>query len=139
MYRIEVISLKVAFWGIGIIILGVLGAVLINLFGNIAVTNQLNYTTMKNAVEAAMYDAIDEKYMSGFCLCTDKEKVNGKYSFTSRKDYAEKNDLSLCGKRLTFFPSSTTCESNTVFKNFYSPRARATFFHHWLCNAGELR
>ncbi len=79
--------MKVAFWGIGIIILGVLGAVLINLFGNIAVTNQLNYTTMKNAVEAAMYDAIDEKYMSGFCLCTDKEKVNGKYSFTSRKDY----------------------------------------------------
>ena len=51
--------MKVAFWGIGIIVLGILGVILINLFGNITVTNQLNYTTMKNAVEASMLDAVD--------------------------------------------------------------------------------
>ena len=42
--------MKVAYWTLGIFIFGILGLLLINLFGNITVTNQLNYTTMKNTV-----------------------------------------------------------------------------------------
>ncbi len=63
-------------WALGIFALSIFGLVLINTFGNITVTNQLNYTTMKNAVEAAMYDSLDvAHYRSGFCLCTDQSKT----------------------------------------------------------------
>lgn len=66
-------------WGVGLLVLSMLGLMLVNLFGNITVTNQLNYTSMKNAVQAAMYDAVDEaRYRSGFCI-----KTNGKKNFTS--------------------------------------------------------
>ena len=69
--------MKVAMWALGIFALSIFGLVLINTFGNITVTNQLNYTTMKNAVEAAMYDSLDiAHYRSGFCLCTNLEKSN---------------------------------------------------------------
>lgn len=80
--------MKVAYWMAGIFILGLFGVVMIDLFGNITVTNQLNYTTMKNAVEASMYDALDiPHYRIGFCLCTSKAKVNGKWSFKDDEDY----------------------------------------------------
>ncbi len=82
------ITLKVAFWALGLIVIGLFGMVMINLFGNIAVTNQLNYTTMKNDVEASMYDALDQAYYrSGFCLCTNKQKTNGKYVFNDESEY----------------------------------------------------
>ena len=69
--KIEVMYLKEAFVGVGIIIFFTLGFLLMNLFGNITVTDQLNYTTMKNSVQAAMFDATDlAQYRSGFCLCT---------------------------------------------------------------------
>lgn len=75
-------------WAVGIVSLGLFGIVLISLFGNITVTNQQNYTLMKNSVEAAMYDSIDVfHYRMGFCLCTDKEKEDGKWQFTSNDDY----------------------------------------------------
>ena len=88
MYKIGVMALKAAFWGIGLIVLGLLGFVLIDLFGNITVTNQLNYTSMKNEVEASMYDALDiAHYRSGFCLCTDKSKTSGKWVFNDESEY----------------------------------------------------
>ena len=94
--------LKEALWGLGIIALSVFGFLLINTFGNITVTNQFNYTTMKNVVEAAMYDARDiPHYRTGFCLCTDKEKVDGKYVFTSSNDYT------------IVEPTNNTCPVNT--------------------------
>ena len=62
--------MKVAFWGIGIMVLALTGFALVSLFGNITVTNQLNYTSMKAAVESAMYDSINMGYYrSGFCFC----------------------------------------------------------------------
>ena len=80
--------MKAAFWGLGIITIGLLGIVLINLFGNITVTNQLNYTTMKNDVEASMHDALDiAHYRSGFCLCTNRDKTNGKWVFNDNSEY----------------------------------------------------
>ena len=80
--------MKVAMWGIGIFILGFLGIILVDLFGNITVTNQLNYTTMKNSVEASMIDSLDiAHYRAGFCLCSNKPKVDGKWVFTSDTEY----------------------------------------------------
>ena len=80
--------MKVAMWAVGLLVLSILGVVLVNLFGNITVTNQLNYTTMKNAVEAAMYDSLDiAHYRAGFCLCTNKEKTSGKWVFENDEDY----------------------------------------------------
>ena len=80
--------MKAAMWGVGLFVLGLLGLVLVNLFGNITVTNQLNYTTMKNSVEAAMYDALDiAHYRSGFCLCTNRSKTNDKWVFNDDSEY----------------------------------------------------
>ena len=81
--------MKVAMLGVGIFVIGLLGVVLISLFGNITVTNQLNYTTMKNAVEASMYDSLDiAHYRAGFCICGDKmKKSTGKVTFSDAKEY----------------------------------------------------
>ena len=80
--------MKVAFWGVGIFMFGVLGLVLIALFGDITVTNQQDYTLLKNSVEAAMLDSVDEdSYKNGFCLCTNISKTNGVYKFNSVRDY----------------------------------------------------
>lgn len=88
MYRIEVIALKVAFWALGLLVLSLLGVVLINLFGNITVTNQLNYTTMKNAVDSSMNESLSPGYFSaGFCVCTDLDMKSGKWVFDDASQY----------------------------------------------------
>ena len=78
-------------WGIGLLVIGLFGLVLVNLFGNITVTNQFNYTTMKNAVQAAMYDSLDiAHYRAGFCLCTvdgSSIKSAGITSFSDKSQY----------------------------------------------------
>jgi len=80
--------MKVGMWAVGILVLSLFGVVLVNLFGNITVTDQLNYTTMKNTVEAAMYDSLDTAHFSaGFCLCTNLQKKDGKYNFTDNNQY----------------------------------------------------
>lgn len=80
--------MKTAFWGLGIFIIGILGILLVSLFGNITVTNQLNYTTLKNAVDASMNDSISETYFdAGFCLCTDIPMSSGKFVFTDKSQY----------------------------------------------------
>jgi len=96
--------LKEAFVGVGILVLFTMSFLMMNLFGNITVTDQLNYTTMKNAVQAAMFDAVDlAQYRSGFCLCTQK----GSFVFTSSSDYdikelvnngCDKRDLKYSGE-----------------------------------------
>lgn len=59
-------------WAVMIFGLGIVGIVLINIFGNITTTNQQDYTLIKNTVEASMYDAIDvASYRTGFYLCVD--------------------------------------------------------------------
>ena len=80
--------MKSAMWMVFIFVLGVIGIVLINVFGNITTTNQQDYTLIKNTVEAAMYDSIDvASYRSGFYLCTNAS-ASGKITFTSKNDYA---------------------------------------------------
>ena len=80
--------MKEAMVGLGLIALSIFGILLISLFGNVTVTNQQDYTAMTNTVEAAMYDAIDQaRFRTGFCVCTNKEKTNGKWNFTSSSEY----------------------------------------------------
>lgn len=77
-------------WGVGLCVLGLLGLVLINLFGNITVTNQFNYTTMKNAVQAAMLDSLDiAHYRAGFCVCRKDGAAmgSGKITFSDKNEY----------------------------------------------------
>jgi hypothetical protein len=54
--------MKEAFWGVLIVILGLLGIVILQLFQNITVTNDQTYYLLKETTEAAMYDAIDLAY-----------------------------------------------------------------------------
>lgn len=79
--------MKSAMWMVFIFVLGVVGIVLINIFGNITTTNQQDYTLIKNTVEASMYDAIDiASYRAGFYLCTNKEDSKT-LTFNSKNDY----------------------------------------------------
>ncbi|MGI6324645.1 MAG: DUF5411 family protein [Bacilli bacterium] len=51
--------MKAAMWGVGLITMGLIGIVLINIMENITSTNDQNYYLVKEVTEAAMYDAID--------------------------------------------------------------------------------
>ena len=80
--------MKEAMWGVGLIFICMFGIFLVSIFGNIAVTNQQDYTAMTNTVEAAMYDAMDiAHFRSGFCICTSLPKTNGKWNFKSSDEY----------------------------------------------------
>mgnify|MGYP003290663676 CR=1 FL=1 len=85
--------MKEAMWGVGVVVVGLFGLILIDLFGNITTTNQQNYELMKNATEAAMYDAIDQDaYANGFCLCTNKKVGKGTLAvFTDKSQYKVRN------------------------------------------------
>lgn len=53
-------------WGYLVIILGIVGIFLINMFGKITVTNEESYYLLKEVTEAAMVDALDKKaYLIG--------------------------------------------------------------------------
>lgn len=66
--------MKAAMWATFIVIGGIAGIVLINIFGNITTTNQQDYTLLKNTVEASMYDSIDIAAWrnGGFYVCSSK-------------------------------------------------------------------
>ena len=78
-------------WAVFIFIMGIVGIVLINIFGNITTTNQQDYTLIKNTVEAAMNDSIDfASYRAGFYLCPTREiekNALGQMDFKSKDDY----------------------------------------------------
>lgn len=79
--------MKVGFWAVFIFIMGIIGIVLINTFGNITTTNQQDYTLLKNTVEASMYDSIDRaSYRAGFYVCSNNTS-SGTITFNSKDDY----------------------------------------------------
>ena len=47
-------------WGYFFLVLGLVGIVLINVFGEITIGNEQNYYSLKEVTKAAMIDAIDE-------------------------------------------------------------------------------
>lgn len=46
-------------WGFLFLVLGILGIVMINFFGNVSVSDEQNYYLLKETTEAAMIDALD--------------------------------------------------------------------------------
>ena len=78
-----------AIWAFFVFAMGMVGIVLINIFGNITTTNQQDYTLIKNTVEASMYDAIDKaSYRAGFYLCTNKQAdQNGLIVYDNKNEY----------------------------------------------------
>ena len=53
--------MKASVWGFLFLVLGILGIVLINFFGNLTVSNEQNYYLLKEITEAAMIDAVDNR------------------------------------------------------------------------------
>ena len=100
-------------WALGMLVLSLFGVVLVNLFGNITVTDQMNYTSMKNAVEAAMYDSLDiAHYRAGFCLCTNKSKTSGKWIFSNDDEYKLADiEYDSNGKAKCSVAGTSTCEA----------------------------
>jgi len=47
-------------WGYMFVVLGILGIVLINVFGEITINNEQNYYSLKEVTKSAMIDAVDE-------------------------------------------------------------------------------
>ena len=54
--------MKEAFWGLLIVMLGLVGVVIVNLFQKATVDNDRVYYLLKEGTEAATYDAIDLRY-----------------------------------------------------------------------------
>lgn len=69
-------------WGFLFLVLGILGIVMINFFGNISVSDEQNYYLLKEVTEAAMIDAIDyQAYRvgvgyDGVVPATDEESMH---------------------------------------------------------------
>ena len=51
--------MKESLWMYFFAVLGMTGIVLINMFGQVVVSNEQNYYLLKEITEAAMYDAVD--------------------------------------------------------------------------------
>lgn len=47
-------------WGYMFLVLGLIGIVLINIFGNITIKNEQDYYSLKEVTKAAMLDAVDD-------------------------------------------------------------------------------
>jgi hypothetical protein len=75
--------MKEAFWGILIVMLGLVGIVIVNIFQNVTVGNDRTYYQLKESAEAATYDAIDLAY---YRLNGDLRMVEDKFveNFTRR-------------------------------------------------------
>ena len=54
--------MKESFWGVLIIVLGVVSLSFIYFFQTVSSTDEQNYTLLKEITEAAMYDAVDLAY-----------------------------------------------------------------------------
>ena len=74
--------MKVSIWGYLFLFLGLLGIVLINVFGEITVSDQQNYYSLKEITKAAMLDSVDKvayQYglgYDGITQTTDSESVH---------------------------------------------------------------
>ena len=75
--------MKEAFWGILIVMLGLVGIVIVNIFQNVTIGNDQTYYLLKESAEAASYDAIDLAY---YRLNGDIRMVEDKFveNFTRR-------------------------------------------------------
>ena len=69
--------MKESYWMYLFMIIGILGIVLINIFGNILISNEQNYYLLKEITEAAMVDSIDlESYRNGITYDLSDEHLD---------------------------------------------------------------
>ena len=54
--------MKWSFAGVGLIIIGLFGFLIVILFNEITVSNELDYNTLKDATEAAIIESVDVAY-----------------------------------------------------------------------------
>lgn len=67
--------MKESFWGVLVVVIGVVSIAFIIFFQNLTNTDEQNYILLKEITEAAMYDAVDyASYRSTNSLCIDREK-----------------------------------------------------------------
>lgn len=67
--------MKESFWGVLVVMLGVVSIAFIIFFQNSTNTDEQNYILLKEITEAAMYDAVDyASYRSTGTICIDREK-----------------------------------------------------------------
>ena len=67
--------MKESFWGVLIIVLGVVSLTFIYFFQTVSSTDEQNYTLLKEITEAAMYDAVDwAEYRSSGTVRINREK-----------------------------------------------------------------
>ena len=78
--------MKEAFWGVLIIVLGLFGVVVVNLFQNVTVDNDRVYYLIKESTEASAYDAIDLTY---YRLSGDVRMVEDKFIENLTRRFAE--------------------------------------------------
>lgn len=74
--------MKVSTWGYLFLFLGILGVLLINLFGNVTINNEQDYYILKEVTESAMLDAVDVEAFrqgigyDGVTMHTDPESMH---------------------------------------------------------------
>jgi len=78
--------MKEAFWGALIVILGLFGIVVINIFQNVTVDNDRVYYLIKESTEAAAFDALDLTY---YRLTGDLRIVEDKFVENLTRRFAE--------------------------------------------------
>ena len=78
--------MKEAFWGVLIVILGLFGIVVVNIFQNVTVDNDRIYYLIKESTEAAAYDALDLTY---YRLSGDLRIVEDKFVENLTRRFAE--------------------------------------------------
>lgn len=67
--------MKESFWGVAVVMIGVVSVAFIIFFQNVTNTDEQNYILLKEITEAAMYDAVDyATYRSTSNICIDREK-----------------------------------------------------------------
>ncbi len=74
--------MKVSYWGYLFLVLGLLGIVLINVFGDVTVTDEQNYYSLKEITKSAMEDSVDKVAYDrglgydGVTQATDPESIH---------------------------------------------------------------
>ena len=67
--------MKESFWGVLVVVLGVVSVAFIIFFQNVTNSDEQNYILLKEITEAAMYDAVDySSYRGTGNICIDREK-----------------------------------------------------------------
>ncbi len=66
--------MKESYWGIAIVVIGIVSIFFVYFFQNMTNTDEHNYNMLKDITEAAMFDAVDKAALSKKIVMIDREK-----------------------------------------------------------------